>query len=48
MRLDGSPANVSRAAEGSLRRLGVDVIDLYYLLHRKDPADSDPGKPWAR
>jgi aryl-alcohol dehydrogenase-like predicted oxidoreductase len=37
MRLDGSPANVSRAAEGSLRRLGVDVIDLYYL-HRKDPA----------
>jgi aryl-alcohol dehydrogenase-like predicted oxidoreductase len=36
-RLDGSPANVKRAAEGSLRRLGVDVIDLYYL-HRKDPA----------
>jgi aryl-alcohol dehydrogenase-like predicted oxidoreductase len=35
--LDGSPANVRRAAEGSLRRLGVDVIDLYYL-HRKDPA----------
>lgn len=37
MRLDGSPANASRAIEGSLRRLGVDVIDLYYL-HRKDPA----------
>jgi aryl-alcohol dehydrogenase-like predicted oxidoreductase len=36
-RLDGSPANVRRAVEGSLRRLGVDVIDLYYL-HRKDPA----------
>jgi aryl-alcohol dehydrogenase-like predicted oxidoreductase len=35
--LDGSPSNVRRAAEGSLRRLGVDVIDLYYL-HRKDPA----------
>jgi aryl-alcohol dehydrogenase-like predicted oxidoreductase len=34
--LDGSAANVRRAAEGSLRRLGVDVIDLYYL-HRKDP-----------
>jgi len=36
-RLDGSPANARRAAEGSLRRLGVEVIDLYYL-HRKDPA----------
>jgi aryl-alcohol dehydrogenase-like predicted oxidoreductase len=37
MQLDGSPANAKRAVEGSLRRLGVDVIDLYYL-HRKDPA----------
>jgi aryl-alcohol dehydrogenase-like predicted oxidoreductase len=37
MQLDGSPANARRAVEGSLRRLGVDVIDLYYL-HRKDPA----------
>jgi aryl-alcohol dehydrogenase-like predicted oxidoreductase len=36
MQLDGSPANVRRAVEGSLQRLGVDVIDLYYL-HRKDP-----------
>jgi aryl-alcohol dehydrogenase-like predicted oxidoreductase len=35
--LDGSPANARRALEGSLRRLGVDVIDLYYL-HRRDPA----------
>ena len=35
--MDGSPANAQRAAEGSLRRLGVDTIDLYYL-HRKDPA----------
>jgi aryl-alcohol dehydrogenase-like predicted oxidoreductase len=35
--LDGSPANARRAVEGSLRRLDVDVIDLYYL-HRKDPA----------
>jgi aryl-alcohol dehydrogenase-like predicted oxidoreductase len=35
--LDGSPANARRAIEGSLRRLGVDVIDLYYL-HRRDPA----------
>ena len=37
MKLDGSPANARRAVEGSLQRLGVDVIDLYYL-HRKDPA----------
>jgi aryl-alcohol dehydrogenase-like predicted oxidoreductase len=37
MQLDGSPANAKRAVEGSLRRLGVDVIDLYYL-HRRDPA----------
>ncbi len=37
MQMDGSPANARRAVEGSLRRLGVDVIDLYYL-HRKDPA----------
>lgn len=36
-KLDGSPANAKRAVEGSLQRLGVDVIDLYYL-HRKDPA----------
>jgi aryl-alcohol dehydrogenase-like predicted oxidoreductase len=34
--LDGSPANAKRAVEGSLERLGVDTIDLYYL-HRKDP-----------
>ncbi len=37
IKLDGSPANAKRAVEGSLQRLGVDVIDLYYL-HRKDPA----------
>jgi aryl-alcohol dehydrogenase-like predicted oxidoreductase len=36
MQMDGSPANARRAVEGSLQRLGVDVIDLYYL-HRKDP-----------
>ena len=36
-KLDGTPANARRAVEGSLRRLGVDAIDLYYL-HRKDPA----------
>lgn len=33
---DGSPENVRRACEGSLRRLGVDVIDLFYQ-HRVDP-----------
>jgi aryl-alcohol dehydrogenase-like predicted oxidoreductase len=34
--LDGSPANARRVLEASLKRLGVDVIDLY-LLHRPDP-----------
>jgi len=34
--VDGTPTNAKRAVEGSLKRLGVDVIDLYYL-HRKDP-----------
>ena len=34
--LDSSPANVRRACEASLRRLGVEVIDLYYQ-HRVDP-----------
>ncbi|WP_333612054.1 aldo/keto reductase [Brevundimonas bullata] len=33
---DGSPANVRRAVEGSLSRLVVDHIDLYYQ-HRVDP-----------
>ena len=33
---DGSPANARRAVEGSLSRLGVDHIDLYYQ-HRIDP-----------
>lgn len=34
--VDSSPANVRRACEGSLKRLGVDVIDLFYQ-HRVDP-----------
>ncbi len=34
--VDGSPAYVARACEASLKRLGVDVIDLYYQ-HRVDP-----------
>lgn len=33
--IDGSPAHVREACEASLRRLGVDTIDLYYL-HRVD------------
>jgi aryl-alcohol dehydrogenase-like predicted oxidoreductase len=33
---DGSPENVRRACEGSLQRLGIDHIDLYYQ-HRVDP-----------
>jgi aryl-alcohol dehydrogenase-like predicted oxidoreductase len=36
LKVDGSPANVRRAIEGSLKRLGVDHVDLYYL-HRVDP-----------
>jgi aryl-alcohol dehydrogenase-like predicted oxidoreductase len=34
--LDGSPENVRRAAEGCLKRLGTDHIDLLYQ-HRIDP-----------
>jgi aryl-alcohol dehydrogenase-like predicted oxidoreductase len=34
--VDGSPDYVHRACDASLRRLGVDHIDLYYL-HRPDP-----------
>lgn len=34
--VNGEPAYVHEQAEASLRRLGVDVIDLYYL-HRPDP-----------
>jgi aryl-alcohol dehydrogenase-like predicted oxidoreductase len=34
--IDGSPENARRCCDSSLRRLGVDVIDLYYL-HRVDP-----------
>src|SRR3954467_15583633 len=34
--LDGSPENVRRSIEGSLKRLGTDHVDLYYL-HRVDP-----------
>jgi aryl-alcohol dehydrogenase-like predicted oxidoreductase len=35
--LDGSPAYVKKSIDGSLKRLGVDYIDLYQY-HRVDPA----------
>jgi aryl-alcohol dehydrogenase-like predicted oxidoreductase len=35
--IDSTPAYARAACEASLRRLGVDHIDLYYL-HRRDPA----------
>jgi aryl-alcohol dehydrogenase-like predicted oxidoreductase len=34
--IDGSPENVRRSIEGSLKRLGTDHVDLYYQ-HRIDP-----------
>ncbi|MEA2150200.1 MAG: hypothetical protein QOD69_2030 [Solirubrobacteraceae bacterium] len=34
--VDTSPAYVKRAVEASLRRLGTDHIDLYYM-HRRNP-----------
>jgi aryl-alcohol dehydrogenase-like predicted oxidoreductase len=34
--VDGSPANARRACEASLKRLGIDTIDLFYQ-HRVDP-----------
>jgi aryl-alcohol dehydrogenase-like predicted oxidoreductase len=35
--VDGSPEYVKRSCEGSLQRLGIDHIDLYYQ-HRMDPS----------
>jgi aryl-alcohol dehydrogenase-like predicted oxidoreductase len=34
--VDGRPARVAQACEDSLKRLGVEYVDLYYL-HRADP-----------
>ena len=34
--IDGSPAYIRKACDASLKRLGTEVIDLYYL-HRRDP-----------
>ncbi len=36
MRANGRPESVRRAIEGSLKRLGIETVDLYYL-HRLDP-----------
>jgi aryl-alcohol dehydrogenase-like predicted oxidoreductase len=36
-RIDNSPQYVRAACDASLRRLGIDTIDLYYI-HRRDPA----------
>src|SRR3981189_2675161 len=35
-RIDSSPENIPTALDGSLKRLGVDHVDLYYQ-HRVDP-----------
>ena len=35
--VDGTPANARASVEGSLKRLGIDCIDLFYQ-HRVDPA----------
>jgi aryl-alcohol dehydrogenase-like predicted oxidoreductase len=37
VRLRADPAYVRQACEASLRRLGTDMIDLYYM-HRRDPS----------
>jgi aryl-alcohol dehydrogenase-like predicted oxidoreductase len=34
--VDGSPAYVRKTVDGSLRRLGIETIDLYYQ-HRVEP-----------
>ncbi len=35
LKVDGSPAHIKKACDASLKRLGVEVIDLYFL-HRAD------------
>ena len=46
--LDGSAENARRSIEGSLKRLGTDHVDLYYL-HRVDPTRRSrrPSARWA-
>jgi len=45
---DGSPENVRRSIEGSLERLAIDHVDLYYQ-HRIDPETpiEETSGPWA-
>jgi aryl-alcohol dehydrogenase-like predicted oxidoreductase len=38
-RIDNSPAYIRQACEGSLKRLGIETIDLYYA-HRRNPEAS--------
>jgi len=35
VKVDGSPSHIKKACDASLKRLGIEVIDLYYL-HRAD------------
>ena len=42
--VNGKPDYVRKSCEGSLKRLGVETIDLYYQ-HRVDP--NTPIVPWA-
>jgi aryl-alcohol dehydrogenase-like predicted oxidoreductase len=44
--IDGRPEYVRQACDASLRRLGVDVIDLYYQhrVDRKVPIEEDGGR----
>ncbi|MGH9966455.1 MAG: aldo/keto reductase [Pyrinomonadaceae bacterium] len=43
--LDGSPRHIFEACEASLRRLGIEVIDLYYLhrVDRRVPVEESVG-----
>ncbi|MGP8270049.1 MAG: aldo/keto reductase [Terracidiphilus sp.] len=43
--IDGSPSYVRKSAEGSLRRLGVETIDLYYQhrVDKKTPIEETVG-----
>ena len=48
--VDGSPENARRSCEGSLQRLGIDTIDLFYQ-HRVDPGADDrrsAAQGWRR
>jgi aryl-alcohol dehydrogenase-like predicted oxidoreductase len=44
--VNGRPQYVRQSCEGSLRRLGVETIDLYYQ-HRVDPDTPSAGRRWG-